>query len=294
MADTPVWAPESSFLTGTSWSTSSVGETPKATENLYNDFFQEQSSGEMVLWGKKERSGLEIISWILQYITIFVVVVGVLFALHVYVRSSQSGGFLENYSFVCPYLNYDITTAPGETNGCKNVSTIQKEYVERQNTLQDNIITGLTEYIPIKVSASILDASPEKKFIIDTFDNKPRVNEVLEAFGRVKLSSQAGGNIECTGLTVTNWSSLSTQCTIYGWAIWDSDSNGQIGSARIQALRFIENISDTSKSSLILENQPTSLGIEKLVNKDPTANNGFQTRTTVPIQVRYVPLVQKI
>ncbi len=83
--------------------------------------------------------------------------------------------------------------------------------------LEENIITGLTEYIPIKVSASILDASPEKKFIIDTYDNKPHVNEVLEAFSRVKLASQSvSGNIECNGLTVTNGNSLSTQCTIYG------------------------------------------------------------------------------
>ncbi len=95
--------------------------------------------------------------------------------------------------------------------------TIGKEYADKQTILQENIIEGLTEYIPIKVSASILDASPEKKFIIDTYDTKPHVNEVLEAFGRVKLASQSvSGNIECTGLTVTNGNSLSTQCTIYG------------------------------------------------------------------------------
>lgn len=56
-------------------------------------------------------------------------------------------------------------------------------------------------------------------------------------------------------------------------------------------MRFIENLADTSKSSLILENQPTSLGIEKIKN-DTTV--GFLTRTTLPIQVRYVPLIQKI
>ena len=101
------------------------------------------------------------------------------------------------------------------------------------------------------------------------------------------------GNIECTGLSVINGSSLSTQCTIYGGAIGEADSNGQIGSARIQAMRFIENLADTSKSSLILENQPTSLGIEK-INAKETATTGFSTRTTLPIQVRYVPLIQKI
>ena len=290
MADTPLQTTESSFLTDTP-TTLSPDKTGKAEETLYNDFFQENSTGEMSLGGKKERSSLEILVSVLQYITIFVVIVGVLFGLHVYIRSS-SGGFLENYPFLCPYLHYDIDVLADE-KGCKSVLTIGKEYADRQAMLQENIITGLTEYIPIKVSASILDASPEKKFIIDTYDTKPHVNEVLEAFSRVKLASQSvSGNIECSGLSVTNGNSLSTQCTIYGWGIGDADSNGQIGSARIQAMRFIENLADTSKSSLILENQPTSLGIEKL--KSDATTVGFSTRTTLPIQVRYVPLIQKI
>jgi hypothetical protein len=291
MADTLPQTPESSFLTGAPTALPSDA-TGKKEEALYNDFFQENSTGEMSLGTKKERSSLEIIVSGLQYITIFVVIIGVLFWLHVYIRSS-SGGFLENYPFVCPYLHYDID-APIDDKWCKNVSTIWKEYADKQSILQNNIIDGLTEYIPIKVSASILDASPEKRFIIDTYDTKPHVNEVLEAFGRVKLASQSvTGNIECTGLSVTNGNSLSTQCTIYGGSIGDADSNGQIGSARIQAMRFIENLADTSKSSLILENQPTSLGIEKINTKE-TATTWFSTRTTLPIQVRYVPLIQKI
>ena len=290
MADTPLQTPESSFLADTP-TTITSNTTNKKEETLYNDFFQENSTGEMSLGGKKERSSLEILVSVLQYITILVVIVGVLFGLHVYIRSS-SGGFLENYPFLCPYLHYDIDIL-AEEKWCKSVVTIGKEYADKQTILQENIIEGLTEYIPIKVSASILDASPEKKFIIDTYDTKPHVNEVLEAFGRVKLASQSvSGNIECTGLTVTNGNSLSTQCTIYGWGIGDADSNGQIGSARIQAMRFIENLADTSKSSLILENQPTSLGIEKV--KSDATTVGFSTRTTLPIQVRYVPLIQKI
>jgi hypothetical protein len=289
MADTPPQVPESSFLTGTPIALPSDAKG-KTEETLYNDFFQENSTGEMSLGGKKERSSLEIIVSILQYLTICIVVIGILFGLHVYIRSS-SGGFLENYPFLCPYLHYDIN-APSDEKACKSVVTIGREYAERQSILEENIIAWLTEYIPIKVSASILDASPEKKFIIDTYDSKPHVNEVLEAFGRVKLASQSvSGNIECSGLTVTNGNSLSTQCTIYGWGIGDADSNGQIGSARIQAMRFVENLADTSKSSLILENQPTSLGIEKVKNDTVV---GFLTKTTLPIQVRYVPLTQKI
>jgi hypothetical protein len=217
----------------------------------------------------------------------------VLFGLHVFIRSSSSGSFFENYPFLCPYLHYDVI-APSNEKWCKNINVIQQEYADKQKILEDNIIDSLTEYIPIKVSSSILDASPEKKFIIDTYDHKPHVNNVLEAFEKVKSNSQSwnGENIKCTGLTVTDGSNLSTQCTIYGGAIGDADTNGQIGSARIRALHFIENLGDTSKSSLILDNEPTSLGIEKIAAKEAQIL-GFSTRTTLPIQVRYVPLVQK-
>lgn len=93
----------------------------------------------MSLGGTKERSSLEILVSILQYITIFVVVIGILFGLHVYIRSS-SGGFLENYPFLCPYLHYDIN-APSDEKACKNVITIGNEYTERQAILEENIIS---------------------------------------------------------------------------------------------------------------------------------------------------------
>lgn len=303
MADTPIPVPvtptipvppptESSFLPGTP--TAPEAGKDGTTENaLYNDFFQENSNGEIRLGGKKERSTLEIVVSILQYITICIVIVWILFGAHIYMRSSQSVSFLETYPFLCPYLHYDID-APAENKWCKSIGIIKQEYTEKQAILEENIVSKLTEYIPIKVSSNILDASPEKRFIIDTYDNKPNVKDVLEAFGQVKSSSQSASNsIECTGLTVTNGNSLSTQCTIYGGGIGDTDTNGELGSARIQALRFIENLGNTSKSSLILENQPTSLGIEKLSSNESIAT-GFSTRTTIPVQVRYVPLVQKI
>lgn len=284
-------ATASSFLDAAPSSVAST--TTKAEDVLYNDFFQENSSGELTVGGKKERSGLEIAVSVMQYVATLIVIVWILFGLHVFIRSSSSGSFFESYPFLCPYLHYDIG-APANEKWCKNIDVIQREYSDKQKILEDNIITALTEYIPIKVSSSILDASPEKKFIVDTYEHKPHVNNVLEAFEKVKSNSQSvnGENIKCNGLTVTEWSNLSTQCTIYGGAIGDADTNGQIGSARIQALHFIENLGDTSKSSLILDNEPTSLGIENIPAKE-AQTLGFATRTTLPIQVRYVPLVQK-
>jgi hypothetical protein len=276
-------------------------ETPssqKSEDTLYNDFFQENSNGEITLGAKKERSGLEVIVNILEYTTILVVIIGILSGLHVFIRSSQNGSFLENYPFLCPYLHYDIN-APAEEKWCKNIGTIEKEYIEKNTNLEENILAALTEYIPIKVSSSILDASPEKRFVISTYNSKPHVNNVLEAFEKVKMNTQKVNsqsanepNIKCSGITVVEWNILSTQCIIYGGDIGSDNTNLGIGSARIEALDFMEKLADTTKSSLILYNYPTILNIESIAEKDsPTA--GFTTRTTVPIQVGYVPLIEK-
>jgi len=61
--------PESSFLTGTPTTVIANTKSQK-DETLYNDFFQENSAGDMSLGNKKERSSLEIFVSILQYITI--------------------------------------------------------------------------------------------------------------------------------------------------------------------------------------------------------------------------------
>lgn len=99
----------------------------------------------------------------MQYITIFIVLVWIFWAAHVFVRSIDNASFLENYPFLCPYLNYDLINDANE-KWCKNVGAINKEYTEKKWTLENNIIAALTEYIPIKVSSSILDASPEKVY----------------------------------------------------------------------------------------------------------------------------------
>jgi hypothetical protein len=311
MADTPNLAPsEGTPISGATpldqtnpidAGSSFLSETPnsqKSEDILYNDFFQENGSSEMTLWAKKERSGLELIVSILEYTTIILVIAGILSGLHVFIRSSDNVSFLENYPFLCPYLHYDIN-ASSEEKWCKNIGLIGSEYNEKNKNLEENILSALTEYIPIKVSSSILDASPEKRFIISTYNWKPHVNNVLEAFERVKTNAQKSWpqsandkNIKCSGITVIEGNILSTQCIIYGGAIGGSNTNWQIGSSRIEALDFMEKLSNTTKSSLILYNFPTTLSIEELSEKDGTAS-GFLTQTTIPIQVWYVPLIEK-
>lgn len=301
MADTPPSTipvepskidPVSNFITETS-------DVTKSEDILYNDFFQENNNGELVIGTKKERSGLELLVSVLEYITILVVIFGVLSGLHVYIRTSKNLSFIENYPFLCPYLNYDINI-PASEKWCKNLISFQTDYEEKTKALEENILTALIEYIPIKVSSSILDASPEKIFIINTYESKPRINDIMEAFEKVKTSAQKisslswnNENITCKWVTITDWYTLSTQCTIFGGAIGNSDVNGQIWSARIQALNFIEKLGDTTKSSFILYTYPVSLSMSTLSEAE-AEKTGFKTRTTLPIQARYIPLIEKI
>lgn len=46
----------------------------------------------------------------------------------------------------------------------------------------------------------------------------------------------------------------------------------------------MEKLADTTKSSLILYNYPTTLSMETISDKNSTVS-GFTTRTTLPIQV---------
>ncbi len=299
MADTidPVSAPASVVAPVSSGSDflSDANTAAPSQDALYQDLFQDSGTGDITIGAKVERSGLEIFVNIIQYVTILVVTVGVLFGLHVFIRSSESTTFLSNFAALCPYMNYDIETPPGENKGCKSVGVLKKEYTDKKVVLEENIISALTEYIPIKVSANILDASPEKTFVVNTFEKKPHVNLVLDAFEATRKSAQvsSGDNIRCSGITITRGYSLSTQCTVYGGIIGESSSDTQVRSSRIEALQFLEKLGDTHTSSLILENPPMTLGIEKLDQKSQDTF-GFSTSTTFPVQVRYIPLVQKL
>jgi hypothetical protein len=156
---------------------------------------------------------------------------------------------------------------------------LAEEYEKKEQELQDEIINYLTEYIPIKVSQNIMDASPERKFIFDTYDNKIYVDKIMDRFEVEKKAAQyvGGDNIECNGITITERNKVSTQCTIYGGDIGDDDENRKLGSARIEAMRFIDRISNTANSQFILINPPTCS--EKLNRSKPNVDSIITTLT---------------
>lgn len=286
----------------TNTSTNFLGNTPnasKAQDTIYEDFFHEGEDGKLTVWTKSSRSGLEIFVNIMKYVVILVVIVWALFTAHVSLRTIKDASIFESYPFLCSYLNYDVNT-PEKDKQCKTVATIQSDFDKKTKVLKDDIVAGLSEYIPVQVGANILSTSPERLFAVTSYESKSHIDTVLSSFEKTKKSAQYQSleNIDCTGVVVRQWNALSTQCSVYGGNIGDtsdSTANGGVpglASSRIEALRFLEILADTSKSSFVLDNPPTSLSIEKL-SKEEWIKTGFQTRTTIPVQVRYVPLIQK-
>lgn len=264
--------------------------------NILGDFFQETSDGNISIGPKAQKSGIEIATTILSYLVPVMVVSVLILSGHVFIRGQESTGFIENYQFICPYLNYGVSTT--DDVWCKTLTMIAADYEEKQKVLQDDIINILVDYIPIKTSKSIIDASPEKKFVLDTFAKKIRVDDIMNDFQTVIKKSVSPklaqvdrnlSNIECSGLSITNRDNIVTQCTVYGGAIGEDDSKWNFGSSRIETLRFIEKLSDTSNSKFILLNYPTALSVEK-VEPTTSPNPIFLTKTTIPIQARYTPL----
>lgn len=266
--------------------------------NIYGDFFQETSDGSISIGPRAQKSWLEVMTTILGYIVPIAVFFTAIGSAHVFLRTQEKSWFAENYSFLCPYLSYGVNDEESQKDSCKTITMIGLDYEKRSKDLQVEIIKYLTEYIPIKVSQNIMDVSPERTFIINTYENKIYVDDIMNKFEDEKRKAQysGGNNVECNGITISDRTLLSTQCTIYGWDIGDDDSNGKLWSARIMALRFLETIWTTSNSQFIFLNPPTSLSIEKITGGawGEDINPIFKTRTTVQLQLQYVPLNQKL
>jgi hypothetical protein len=198
-----------------------------------------------------------------------VLIIGVLIgAFHVYIQKGGGATAIkENYNFLCPYLNYSISSFTDDYN-CDPLSTIDAAYTKKRTDLEGIILTQLSEYIPVKLTKNILLSSPERRFAIDTYKNKIHMDTIIEKFEEVRNNSKTiavtTNNIVCNGINITGDGSITTQCTVYGGASGNDDENGKLGSARIEVLRFLSNLADTSKSQFILLNPPTSLSMEKI------------------------------
>jgi hypothetical protein len=270
----------------------SSGKESETPDSTYNDFFQETWDGSISIGKKAQKSGLEITTTILGYILPVMILWSLFSGFHVYIQ--QWGGakaIQENYTFLCPYLNYAIES---NTKNCDTLATIEKTYSDLAAVLQADILKKLSDYIPVKLTKNILLRSPERSFTETTYKNKLHVDVVMDKFEEIRSNAESStqkNNITCNGMSITGEGMITTQCTVYGGSSGNDDENGRLGSARIEALRFVNILSDTSKSQFILLNPPTSLSMEKI--SDSKEFTAFTTRTTLSIQAKYVPFPEK-
>jgi hypothetical protein len=288
--------PGSDFLKVDSSVSPPLPPTPSSSSpspnNTYSDFF-DTSSAWTTKVEKPKKTPLEILTNVLSYVISILVFLVIIASIHVAFRTQERNSIAENYQFLCPYFNYDVDEIPGRW--CKTLSMIAEEYNQNTLTLQKNIIELLAAYIPVKVSKNIIDASPEKAFIKTTYLDKLDVLTIMKQFDIVKQSAkyQNLDNINCTGVDIRIDGSFNTQCTIYGWLFGEDWTDGKLGSARIEALKFLDILSNTPKSQFRLLNPPSSLSIERLDGWVSTVPGVFQTRTTASLQLIYAPINQK-
>lgn len=268
------------------WSFISQSTVSSKVDTVYSDFFQETSDGKISVWSKARTSGLEMTTTVLSYILPVAIVWVLLASAHVFFRNQESWWFAENYPFLCPYMNYGVELE-SKDRWCNTVTALKAAYTEKQKILENDILKKLNEYIPIKITKNLMDTSPEKNFIVSTYDSKIHVDEIMDQFQKVLKSAQytQEDNIECTWLSINGEWILSTLCTISWRDVGEDNTNGRLGSARIEALNFVDILSNTSKSGFILLNPPTSLSITDISeNEDRWI---FTTQTTLPIQIKY-------
>ncbi len=262
-------------------------------EALYSNFFQKGKDGKITVWQRKSKTLLEFLTQIFAFITPIVALLTIWALVHVLIKWQETNDFAENFPIFCGYLNSWLKSNWDTDFDCKTVDMVQKEYKEKNKKQDAAIVDVLSFYIPVKVSENLLDTSPEKKFVVNTFKNKSDINAIIQKFKEMTEYSQNSGkkHIVCTGINIKDGDTLSTQCNVYGMNMWD---DSPLNSARIEALKFTEFLADTNRSQFILTHPPTTLTTEEYI---PGSSDDeffwYATRTSLPIAVKYIPFTPK-
>ncbi len=262
-------------------------------EALYSNFFQKDKDGKITVGKQGGKSLLEIVVQIFGFLSPIIAIITIIGFVHVFIRGQESSNFAENFPIICGYLNNGIESTENMDFKCKTISAIQQDYKIKNKEQDRSIVEALSEYIPLKVSENLIDTSPEKNFIVNTFKNKADINAIMQTF---KGATEYAQNIKkkhiiCTGINIKNGDTLETQCDVYGMKMGETNP---VSSARLEALKFAEFLADTNRSQFILTNPPTTLSTEDYESNDVEDEFlGYETRTSLPISVKYIPFSPK-
>lgn len=272
-------------------STDFLKDTETAEKDaLYSDLFERNKNGELSRKQEKKRSVLEIFTKIMAFVVPILVIMAIIGGIHAFVRGQEDNSFVENYLFLCGYLNYDISLSE-EERACKTAKILENEYSEKTKILKKNIVNQLSVFLPIKISSGSGVVNVERTFIAETFAQKDNENAIIAQFEKVRKSAQStvGNNMICSGMNLTSGGNLEIQCDIYGGNIGaNDDTGGQLGSSRIEAVRLMEKLSKTQESHFIVQTPITSLAVESTEN-DTEIPAIFKTKTTLNLLLKYIP-----
>ena len=125
---------------------------------------------------------------------------------HVFIRSGGGASSIaDKYTFLCPYLTYGVPDL-SDTEKCQTLKTIEDSYTRKNTDLEENIVDKLSEYIPIKITRSLLVNSPERAFVEKTYASKLKMDEIMNQFEAVRKSARSlvGDNIVCNGISIAD------------------------------------------------------------------------------------------
>lgn len=230
---------------------------------------------------------------VLTFVTPIVVVIAILAGGYAYVRSQETNSMAENFPFLCGILTTGINTED-PNHHCQTPLFIQSDQEQKAAMLEKNIVEQLSVYIPLKLSAAVAASSPEKKFATTTYDKKVNANDIISQFEKIRKAAQSPtiGNIVCTQMNISNATSLTVQCDVYGGDIGEIDTRS-LGSARIEAIRFIERLSDTQSSQFLVETPPTTLSVSAITDNEKLPAY-IKTKTTLTLTMKYFPTTSKL
>lgn len=263
-------------------------------DTLYADLFQKNTDGNLVRKNAERRSPLEIVTTIFNFVMPIAVTLAIVGGVHSLIRSQEDNALAENFQFLCGYLHSGINTND-PAYSCQTAKYIYNDIREKTVKLEKDIVEQLFTYIPIKVSIGAAAASSnENSKAKEVYESKVNFNDIVTQFDKIRKTAQSAGlnNIQCQTVSISANNTLTTQCTIFGGEIGANDTR-QLGSSRIETVRFLERLSDTQTSQFILQSPPTTLPVEAI---EPGGNIPaiYKTKTTVTISLTYLPLNSQI
>lgn len=235
---------------------------------------------------KENVLGDYIITWLSLINVILFIIAGLTF-LDTWLRWQEDNTLVQNYSVFCSYLTRWLEDYP-ENKNCNTVAMIEKSTDKEKKTLENQIAERLEIYLPIKIQQGSLFA-PEQKLIDTLLKKRMSMLDIMSNFEEMELAANAwNNNIECTGIQITSKWLLNTRCKIFGERLWQIGETGNIGSARIEAMKFIDILWKPIESHFIVTTPPASLSIET-INPNNEEKPWFYTTTFIPLQLQYVP-----